>query len=448
MSAMQMGKAILLGVARPGFDTDLALRLYRESAALLEKLGWSVLRPDALLTDPDEAGRAAAGYRDRGADALIVQWSTFTDGRFLTSILGELDLPILVWSVPEPEIGGRLRLNSLTGGNLAASILVRLGRRFKVVYRLPSDGHAQAEIGAWLAATRAAARLKQAVVVEVGNPPPGFYTSTADALALLRATGIRLTRIDLQTVLRQAAQIPPARYQPLIEADQKIVAGLPQLANDQVVRSTQFTLALRDALGTPPPDAVAVRCWPEFFNEYKAAACSTLSHLIEDGIPAACEADTLGAVTMLMQQLLTGQHTYLGDLVHVDDQRNTCTFWHCGVGAFSLASPKTGPVAGVQPNRNLGFALNHSLKAGPVTIARLGQGPAGLRLGLLCGEAVDGPNTFTGTSVEVRMQRPVREILEAMLYEGFEHHYAVVWQDVRQELVELSRLLSIPCVTF
>ena len=121
-------------------------------------------------------------------------------------------------------------------------------------------------------------------------------------------------------MLRQAAQIPPARYQPLIEADQKIVAGLPRLANDQVVRSTQFTLALRDALGTPPPDAVAVRCWPEFFNEYKAAACSTLSHLIEDGIPAACEADTLGAVTMLMQQLLTGQHTYLGDLVHVDDQ--------------------------------------------------------------------------------------------------------------------------------
>ncbi len=224
---MQMGKAILLGVARPGFDTDLALRMYRESAGLSgESSEVTVLRPDALLTDPDEAGRAAAGYRDRGADALIVQFSTFTDGRFLTNILNELDLPILVWSVPEPEVGGRLRLNSLTGGNLAASILVRLGRRFKVVYRLPSDGHAQAEIGPWLAAARASARLKQAVVAEVGNPPPGFYTSTVDALALMRATGIRLTRIDLQSVLRQAAQVPAARYQALIAADQKKVAGL------------------------------------------------------------------------------------------------------------------------------------------------------------------------------------------------------------------------------
>jgi len=264
---MPTGNTVLLGVARPGFDTDLALRLYRESAALLEKFGWSVLRPDALLTEPDEAGRAAAGYRDRGADALIVQFSTFTDGRFLTSILNELDLPILVWSVPEPEVGGRLRLNSLTGGNLAASILVRLGRRFKVVYRLPSDARAQAEIGPWLAAARVSARLKQAVVAEVGNPPPGFYTSTVDALTLMRTTGIRLTRIDLQSVLRQAAQIPADRYQPLIEADQKLVAGLPQLASDQVVRSTQFTVALRDAMGTPPPDAVTMRCRPELYNK-------------------------------------------------------------------------------------------------------------------------------------------------------------------------------------
>ena len=68
---MQMGNAILLGVARPGFDTDLAMRMFRESVGLLEKLGATVLRPDALLTDPDEAGRAAAGYRDRGADELV-----------------------------------------------------------------------------------------------------------------------------------------------------------------------------------------------------------------------------------------------------------------------------------------------------------------------------------------------------------------------------------------
>ncbi len=442
---MGTGRVIFLGVARPGFDTELAARLYQDSVGLLEKLGFTVVRPDGLLTDPDEAGKAAEGFRGQ-ADALIVQFSTFTDGRFLTNIVNALDLPVLVWSLPEPEVGGRLRLNSLTGGNLAASLLVRLGRSFKVVYRLPSDAQAQTEIGAWLAAAQAAARLKRSVIAEIGNPPPGFYTSATDALELMRKTGVRLTRIDLQAVMVRAAQIPAERYQPLIEADQKRVKGLQQLVSEQVVRSTQFTLALKDALGTPPPDAVSVRCWPELINDYKAAACSTLSHLTEDGIQAACEADTLGAVMMLIQHYLTGEPTFLGDLVHVDEQRNSCTFWHCGVGAFSLASPKTGPVAGVQPNRNLGFAFNHALKSGPVTIARLGQGPQGLRLGLLAGEAVDGPNIFQGTSVEVRMARPVRSTLDTILRLGFEHHYALVWQDVTRELSELAHLLGIECV--
>jgi L-fucose isomerase-like protein len=444
---MRKGKVVMLGMARPGFDTDLALRLYRESVVLLERLGFDVAGPDGLVTDPDEAGRLAARYRETDADALIVQFSTFGDGRFLTHPVTQLDVPILMWSLPEPEVGGRLRLNSLTGANLASSLLVRVGRRFKYLYRLPDDPEAGTELSCWLRAATTVRGLRRAVVAEVGNPPPGFYTSSVDALALMQKIGPRLTRVDLQTVLQKAAQVPAERYASVIEADRAAVKGLDALAPDQVIRSTQFLLALQDALGSPPPDAVSVRCWPELFTDYKAVACSTLSHLIDAGIPAACEADTLGAVTMLIQHRLTGQATYLGDLVHVDRGRNTCVFWHCGVGAYSLASPRTGPVAGVQPNRNLGFALNNGLKSGPVTIARLGQAEGGFRMLVLKGEALDEPNRFWGTSVEVRLARPVPEVLDAVIYGGFEHHYALVWEDIAGELVELCSILGIPAVT-
>jgi len=443
---MEQGKVVLMGVARPGFDTGLAARVYQESVELLERLGYQLVRSDGLVTDPDEAGRLAAGYRAAGADALILQFSTFTDGRFLTSIAGELDLPLLIWSVPEPEVGGRLRLNSLTGGNLAASLLARLGRRFKFLYRLPSEAEAARELQRWLAAATTARKLREAVIAEVGNPPPGFYTSTVDALALRRKIGTRLTRLDLQAVLEKAAQIPADRYTKLIERDRAAVKGLDQLVPEHVVRSTQFTLALKDALEVSRPAAVAVRCWPEFFNDYKAAACSSLSHLIEEGIQAACEADTLGAITMLAQHHLTGQPTYLGDLVHVDRTRNSFVFWHCGVGAHSLASARTGPIAGVQPNRNLGFAMNNALKSGTVTVARLGQSNEGFRMLLLRGEALDEPNRFWGTSIEVRMEQPVQAVLDRVIYAGFEHHYALVWQDVTGELTELCAILDIPVV--
>lgn len=443
---MNTGKVILLGMARPGFDTELALRVFHDSVAAVERLGYSVIRPDALVTDPEEVGRLAAEYHDQGADALIVQFSTFTDGQFITRAVSKISLPVLIWSVPEPEVGGRLRLNSLTGGNLAASLLARLGRRFKFVYGLPNDGDLQRDLSRWLLAAATARKLKDAVIAEVGNPPPGFFTSSVDALALMRKVGARLTRVDLQAVFQRAAQVPPERYRKVIEADQSVVKGLDHLVTDHVVKSTQFYLALKDMLGEAKPAAIAVRCWPEFFTEYGAAACSTLSHFIEDGIPAGCEADTLGAVTMLIQHYLTGLPTYLADLVYVDRGRNTCTFWHCGVGAFSLASGRTGPVAGVHPNRNFGFALNNALGSGPVTIARLGQSADGFRMLIFRGEALDTPNRFTGTSVDVRLERPVQQAIETVIYGGFEHHFSLVWKDIAAELVELCSLMDIPIV--
>jgi len=444
---MNTGKVILVGLARPGFDAETGLRLYTESVAAVEKLGYTVIRPDGLVIDPDEAGRLAAGYRGAAADGLILQCATFVDGRFITRIAAELDLPILIWALPEPEIGGWLRLNSLTGANLASSLLARLGRRFSYVYGFPSDEKLAQKLGRWLAAAHTARMLRESVIAEVGNPPPGFYTSAVDALALMHKTGIRLTQIDLQAVFRKAAEVPAERYNPVIEADRAVVKGLNQLQPDHVVKSAQFALALRDILGETKPAAVGIRCWPEFFNEYGAAACSTLSRLIEEGIPAACEADTLGAATMLIQFYLTGQPTFLADMVHVDRERNTCTFWHCGVGALSLASERTGPIAGVHPNRKFGFALNNALKSGQVTIARLGQGSEGFRMLVLRGEALDTPNRFWGTSVEVRMEGPVQDVLDTVICNGFEHHFSLVWKDVAAELVGLCSLLDIPSVT-
>ncbi len=436
----------MLGMTQPGFDTELALKMFHDSVGSVEKLGYSVTRPDSLVTDAEDAGRLAASYRGQGADALIVQFSTFTDGRFITRTASELDLPILIWSVPEPEVGGRLRLNSLTGGNLASSLLVRLGRRFKFVYGLPNEADVERDLSRWLPAAVTARKLRESVVAEVGNPPPGFFTSSVDAVARLRTLGVRLTRFDLQAVFQKAAQVPSERYRKVIVADWTVVKELDQLVTEQVVKSTQFSLALKDAVGEVKAAAVAVRCWPEFFNEYGAAACSTLSHFIEDGIPAACEADSLGAVTVLVQHYLTGFPTYLADLVYADRGCNTCTFWHCGVGAFSLASERTGHVAGVQPNRNFGFALNNAMKSGPVTIGRLGQSAGGFRMLIFRGEALDTPNRFTGTSVEIRLEKPVQEALDTVIYGGFEHHFSLVWKDIAAELVEMCSLMNIPFI--
>jgi L-fucose isomerase-like protein len=444
---MKAVNVVLLGLARQGFDTDLAARLHGESLEALARINVEVVHPGKLLSEPAEAEESVKELTGPQTDALIVQLATFVDGRFIAQIAAAADLPILLWSFPEPEASGRLRLNSLTGLNSAAYVLGRLGRKFKYVYGPPGE-ESVARIESWLKAALAARRLKAARIGVVGGHPPGFFASGADPLALTRILGTRLVPLDLETLFAEAEAVPEARTRELLEQDRRVVAGLDDLDSGQLTRSTRFTAALGDRIKSLGIDAVAVKCWPEFFNSYRAVACSTLGHLNDAGIPAACETDILGAVSMLAEHYLTGKVTFLGDMVHVAEERNSAVFWHCGAGAVSLASPKTGAAAGVQPNRDLAYAFNHRLRAGEVTLMRLGQTGKGYRMFIARGEALDDREHYWGTSVEVRFQRPVGELLDTIITEGFEFHFSIVWEDIRAELEELCALLGIPATIF
>jgi L-fucose isomerase-like protein len=263
--------------------------------------------------------------------------------------------------------------------------------------------------------------------------------------ALQKRVGPTVVRLDLEALFRKAPEVSRERVQKALAENAQEAAGLERLDSRQVERSTRFEAVLRDQV--QGLSAVAVRCWPEFITAYEAAACSSLGHLNDAGVPAACEADVLGAVSMLMQQRLSGQVTFLGDMVNVDEGRNSATFWHCGSGAPSLASAKTGARAGVQPNRNVGLAFDHRLKAGAVTICRRADRRR-LRMFLASAQALDDLEHFSGTSVEVRFQRPVRELLELIIGGGFEFHFSIVWAYVAAELKHVCALLDIPLTVF
>ena len=51
-----------------------------------------------------------------------------------------------------------------------------------------------------------------------------------------------------------------------------------------------------------------------------------------------------------------------------------------------------------------------------------------------------------GNPSEVKLDSNVRKVLEKIVTEGFEHHYAVVHADLKEELVELCNRLKIEAV--
>jgi len=51
-----------------------------------------------------------------------------------------------------------------------------------------------------------------------------------------------------------------------------------------------------------------------------------------------------------------------------------------------------------------------------------------------------------GVTASVKVERPVREIIEGIITEGIPHHYSIVWEDVAEAMKGICALLNIPVI--
>lgn len=62
------------------------------------------------------------------------------------------------------------------------------------------------------------------------------------------------------------------------------------------------------------------------------------------------------------------------------------------------------------------------------------------------GTAIDMDRYTRGIMANVKVERPVREVIEQIIEEGVPHHYSLVWADVAEELKQVCQLLQIPVI--
>lgn len=65
---------------------------------------------------------------------------------------------------------------------------------------------------------------------------------------------------------------------------------------------------------------------------------------------------------------------------------------------------------------------------------------------MMKGTAIDMDRYTRGIMANVKVERPVREVIEQIIEEGVPHHYSLVWADVAEELKQVCQLLQIPVI--
>jgi L-fucose isomerase-like protein len=458
------GVAVL---ARPTFDVPFAEATKERAFAALEAAGIRTVGPRGLLFDRAAAEQAVAEIAAAGPiDLLLILQVTFTDATMTVKLAREAKVPLAVWALPEPRIGGRLRLNAYCGLNLAAHALGRAGvphgslyadpdapgigeslRGLARVHAIPASG-AKAPVAAVAAADAAAARvlstLADSKITVVGRHPDGFDTCEYDPALLARLTGMSVEQVELPDLFARARATDPARVAAVRERVEAQVAGVAEVDAEQLDRSFRVFCALEDVQRDTGAKGLAVRCWPEMFTEYGCAACGPMAMMNQKKVPSACEADVNGSMTQLILQELAGEPAWMADLVDITAADDTAVLWHCGLAPLSMCDPEFKPEATIHTNRRMPLLHQFPIKPGRITLARLSRSRNALKLVIAGAEVLRAPMAFTGCSGTVRFDRPAGEVSQRILDEALEHHFALAYGDHLEALRALAQRWQIP----
>lgn len=452
----------ILALGRPTFDVAFAEENLALMLVALDATGHEIVGPRTLLFDEEATRAGIAELQAAAVDQVLILQVTFTDASMAAAIGAAFGEPLSIWSTPEPRLGGRLRLNSFCGLNLASHALGLNGRAFGWLYADPAGDIAR-DLAALLVGERPAGRLDPGPVpaatpegaaiaaalrgrriARIGDHPAGFDTCAYDAGAVKALTGVTVDALELDDLFSAARAAPADAARALRAEVAGELADLDDVDQAELDRSLRLKLGLDDLRQNGDYDAFAIRCWPETFTEYGGAVCGPAGMLGEARVPCACEADVYGSLSQLILVQAAQAPVFLTDLVDMDAADDTGVVWHCGQAPMSMRDPDVAAEATIHTNRKQPLLFQFTLKPGPVTFLRISQAHGQARMVLGTGEMLRRPMAFTGTSGVVRFERGAGAVLDDIIASGLEHHMALAYGDHRDALRGVAGALGLP----
>jgi len=433
-------KVGLVHTGIPALDIEYADRSRDALFRKLKELECDIIGYERAVVESGQALAAAESMRKADVDLLVVLAGTFTQDPVMLNIVQNVNAPVVLWAVPEPAIkdspGGLTRSGALVGTIMNSSAMTKMGMRFKVIFGEPTDTKSFGKLRNTVEAVKVLKTLRTSRIGIVGHHSPGFYDGSVDEVALKQSVGTELVHIDLSELYSAMEKTPVSDARRAHEAATRNGGRVVGLTPEERLRDGRIYLGLKRIVESQKLDAVAVKCWPEL----SFSSCFALSMLSNVGVPGGCEGDINATLTMLTLQLLTGQPVFLCDVFHLDEKKNTILTYHCGAAATSLASKQKDINIRKHP-LGRGATVEFPVKAGRVTIARMGSLAGRYRMFIAGGEALHTKQIVRGNPLEVRLDAKVDDFLRTVTMRGIEHHFLMVhgdWSDILEEMCDIA----------
>ena len=445
---------VIIGT-RAYFNSELARDVRKQLLKTLDAEGYDyvILPEDATPTgsssiETREDGLKCAELfrqnRDR-IDGIIVSLPNFgfEIGIINAISVADLHVPVLVQACDDEndKVDLDSRRDAFCGKISVCNNLYQYGIPFTDTtlhtYSIYSDLLAK-DINRFAAVCRVVNGLKHARIGQIGTRPLGFNTCRASE-KLLQASGITVVPADLSEILYAAEAIEDSDTD-LLRQMEKVTgyAEVPESNREKLRLQCKFGVAVNRWVEANQVDAVAIQCWDSLEQNFGCAACVTMSMLSEAGIPAACETDIAGAVSMLALTLASKEPSAIADWNNnFAENRNKCVCTHCGnfpksfIGNDNLRLGPLGVLGRTLGKINTFGAVYAKVSAGDFTFFRISTDDTKGMIKAYVGEGkmTDDPYGMDGCIVVTEVPE-LQKLMKYICKNGFEHHVALVRADV------------------
>jgi len=423
-----------------------------------------LIYPDKKLTDGglvtfmEDSEKVIKLFKEKDIQGLLIGMMTF--GEEIPNLLiveAFSSIPIQVFGTKEGPFteDGNRKSDSFCGTISTASGLVRRNVKFDFsgIY-FPEEEGFISDVKRFSKVVNAINGFIGMKIGELGPRVAPFETCAINEVDLINRFRIKVVPY---TLLQLKVDMDNTKEDNIKEIENEIKKFYDcKLVDDNIIsKVSRLEYILKKYAAEEKLSGFGIKCWTEMQKYIGISPCLSMGRLTDSGIMCACEVDIHGAITMVVQNLLTLNRDiphFIDWTIQNQEDENTFLAWHCGNAPISLRCKSCVPQ--INTHSILGWQLGYDksfgtvefqLEEGLVTISRLVEINGKFKMLITTGEAFHDSRKLRGSWRWIKVD-DLKKLYRTIIEEGFIHHASVISGDLRKELRTFCKFAGIDVI--
>ena len=433
----------ILSMEEASRQKDRFMKVVREAMPdLVQIVDLDDICENGILYTMDDVPAAIEKFHTARVDALFIPFCDFGEEQCAAAIAAAFKVPVLVWGARDevPNVDGARGRDTQCGMFAATKVLRRCGVKYSYIINCETESATfRTGLDRFLRVAAILKSVRSLRIAVVGQRPGPFMSVMTNEGNLLTRFGIQTIPVSASSVAQRATEMIAKGDSEFEEYYQDLKSRMDcsTMPEEGVRTAAALKISLQRFITENNCSAAAVECWSAFRALVGIPPCLALGELSDLGLPASCETDLNGAVTMAILRAcaLYEQAVFLADLtIRNPENDNSELLWHCGPFPYSLKSESC-------PARLVEARERFELRQGHLTLARFDDIDGEYTLFAGEGGTTTGPET-TGTYVYLEVD-DWKRWEEKLMFGPYIHHIGCVYGSHLPVLREVARYLDI-----